>query len=154
MRFMTNDPRDHFPEELSWRRKLSPEQDAELRAWLAAHPEARADWEEEAALTAGLERLADVPVASNFTARVLQVVEREDVVREQEPKWHQWLRGAHWLPRAAFAAVVVGVGLTVAPGRTFRIVTAERVDSSEKHPGAPRLYLIFDVADELTSLLG
>ena len=45
------------------------------------------------------------------------------------------------------AQAVLDAAATIAPGRTFRVVTAERVDSSEKHPGMPRLHLIFDVTD-------
>ncbi len=52
------------------------------------------------------------------------------------------------LPDPATAAqAVLDAAATIAPGRTFQLVTAERVDSSEKHPGMPRLYLIFDVTD-------
>ena len=52
------------------------------------------------------------------------------------------------LPDPARAAqAVLDAAATLAPGRKFRIVTAERVNSSEKLPGMPRLYLIFDVTD-------
>jgi hypothetical protein len=52
------------------------------------------------------------------------------------------------LPDPAMAAEsVLDAAPTIAPGRTFRMVSAERVDSSEKHPGMPRLYLIFNVTD-------
>jgi anti-sigma factor RsiW len=109
---MTNDPIYNHLRELSWRRELSDAEDAELRTWLAAHPEAQADWEAEAGLNASLGRLPDAPVPGNFTARVLQAVEREAAAEPRRPqgKWLNriWLR---WLPRAAFAAVVVGAGL-------------------------------------------
>jgi anti-sigma factor RsiW len=88
--------------ELSWRRKLTETEQAELRAWLAANPGARADWELESALNAALNRLPGAPVPSNFTARVLQAVERE----EARPRGWNW----NWhglVPRVAFAAVVV-----------------------------------------------
>src|SRR5579859_3513900 len=107
---MTNDPLSEFGRELGWR-KLPAERESELRAWLAAHPEAQADWELENALTEGLERLADVPVASNFTARVMDEVRRDNGRRERErkdtarPSFWPW-RG-RWLARAAVAAVVV-----------------------------------------------
>ena len=109
---MTHDPIYSHLRELSWRRKLSDAEEAELRNWLAAHPEAEADWQAEAGLNAGLGRLADVPVPSNFTARVLQAVEREAVadLRRPQGKWLTWL-WLRWLPKAAFAAVIVGVGL-------------------------------------------
>ncbi len=74
---MSNDPTYNRLRELSWRRKLTGAEEAELRAWLAAHPDAQADWEAEAGLNAALGRLPDAPVPSNFTARVLQAVERE-----------------------------------------------------------------------------
>jgi anti-sigma factor RsiW len=109
---MTNDPIYTHLRELSWQRKLTEAEEAELRTWLAAHPDAQADWEAEAGLNAALERLPDVPVPSNFTARVLQAVEREAAVQRRRSAWtwggRPWLR---WLPKAAFAAVILGAGL-------------------------------------------
>jgi len=90
--------------ESSWRRKLTDAEQAELHTWLAAHPEARTDWEVESALYAALTRLPDAPVPSNFTARVLQAVERE----EARPQVWSW----NWhvlVPRIAVATVVVVV---------------------------------------------
>ena len=90
--------------ELSWRRKLTDAEQAELHAYFAAHPDARADWEMESALNAALDRLPDAPVPSNFTARVLQAVERE----EARPRGWSWNWNWHVLvPRVAVAAVVV-----------------------------------------------
>ena len=109
---MTNDPIYNHLRELSWRRKLNAAEQAELRTWLAAHPEAQADWEAEAGLNAALGRLPDAPVPSNFTARVVQAVEREAVAELHRPQgnWLTWLR-RRWLPKAAFAVIVLGAGL-------------------------------------------
>ena len=109
---MTNDPIYNQLREQGWRRKLTDAEEAELRAWLAAHPEAQADWDAEAGLNPALGRLPDVPVPSNFTARVLQAVEREAAaeLRRGERKWQFWRR-LRWLPRVAFAALVLGAGL-------------------------------------------
>ena len=109
---MTDDPIYNRLRELSWRRKLTDAEEAQLRALLAARPEAQADWDTEASLNAVLGRLPDVPVPSNFTARVLQTVEREAAaeLRQGERKWQFWRR-LRWLPKAAFAAVVLGTGL-------------------------------------------
>jgi anti-sigma factor RsiW len=109
---MTHDPIDNHLRELSWRRKLTSAEEAEWRSWLAAHPEARADWQAEAGLNAALDRLPDAPVPSNFTARVLQAVEREAVadVRRPQGNWLTWL-WLRWLPKAAFAAVFVGAAV-------------------------------------------
>ena len=63
--------------EKSWRRKLTAGEEASLREWLAEHPEAKRDWEKDLQLTEALEKLPDVPVPSNFTARVLEAIERE-----------------------------------------------------------------------------
>jgi anti-sigma factor RsiW len=96
--------------EKSWRRKLTPAEAAELQAWLADHPEARADCEAELRLTEAMNRLPDAPVPSNFTACVLQAVERESGAesRSRTPHWKWSLRLL--LPRAAMAAVVLGAG--------------------------------------------
>jgi anti-sigma factor RsiW len=75
-----------------------------LRAYLAAHPGARADWKMESALNAALTQLPDASVPSNFTARVLQAVERE----EARPRAWSWRWNWHTLvPRVAFAAAVI-----------------------------------------------
>ena len=109
---MTNDPIYNQLRELSWRRKLTDAEEAQLRAWLVACPEAQADWDAEDSLNAALGRLPDVPVPSNFTARVLQAVERKAAVelRQGEGNWQFWRR-LRWLPRVAFAAVVLGTGV-------------------------------------------
>ena len=97
--------------EKSWRRKLTPAEEAELRAWLAEHPEAQADWEMEGRLTEILGRLPDAPVPSNFTARVLQAVEREEAAASRPKTGRRGWFLRLLLPRAAVAAVIVGVGV-------------------------------------------
>ncbi len=97
--------------EASWQRALTPAESAELRAWLATHPEARADWEANAALSRALDNLPDAPVPSNFTARVLQAAELEQAARQRDTKTklpRSWLA---WLPKAAVAAVFVVMSL-------------------------------------------
>jgi len=65
----------------------------------------------EARLTEALSRLPDAPLSSNFTARVLQAIDREEM-RASRP-WLRW----NWhalLPRVAVAMAVLlfaGVGL-------------------------------------------
>ncbi len=110
---MTNDPLYTHLRQLSWRRHLTAAEQAELRAWLAAHPEAQADWEAEARLNEALGRLPDAPLPSNFTARVLETVHREAAApgRGLALKWPGWQRWQRWLPKAAVAAVVLGAGL-------------------------------------------
>jgi hypothetical protein len=109
---MTNDPTYDRLRELSWRRQLTAGEAAELCAWLAAHPDAAGEWEAEAVMNEALGQLADAPVPSNFTARVLQTLERESAAesRRRWGRWQLWVRW-RWLPRMAVAAVVLVAGL-------------------------------------------
>lgn len=92
--------------EISWRRPLSDPEKAELRAWLINHPEAQAAAEVDALLTAALTKLPDAPVPSNFTARVMQTIEREGRLQSRvETASRPWWRA--WLPRLAPVAIVL-----------------------------------------------
>ena len=110
---MNGDVRYHELRETSWRRKLTEAEQAELHAHLAAQPEARAELEAEAALTEELGRLNDAPVASNFTACVLQAAERETATRSRSrmARWSFWWQSLSWAPKAATMALVVGVSV-------------------------------------------
>jgi hypothetical protein len=92
--------------ELLWRRELSEVERGELRELLAANPET--DWGTEEQLTRLIDQLPDAPVASNFTARVMQAVELEE---QQGSR-----RGTNWkalFPRIAFAGAAVFLGVFV-----------------------------------------
>jgi anti-sigma factor RsiW len=105
-----NDPVYNDLRELSWQRNLTEAEEAQLQAWLTANPEAREEWEAEAGLNHLLEALPEAPaVSSNFTALVLQAVEREDaaMARSAQRGRRTWWR---WLPRTAVAAAVLGLG--------------------------------------------
>lgn len=98
--------------ERAWRRKLTPAEEAELRAWLAAHPEAESDWDGETGLNTALTGLPNVPVPSNFTARVLAEIHRPapaEAIQSWPSSWKRFWRPL--LPKAALALVVVSVGL-------------------------------------------
>jgi len=84
-----------------WRRKPS---DAE-RAKLHARPELAA----EARLTEALAKTTDVPVASNFTARVMDAIEREERLAART-------RGWRWSWRFLFPRVAVAAALLVFTG--------------------------------------
>jgi len=106
-----NDPIEDRMRDLLWRHELTASEVSELRTLLANHPEKREEMELEAVLNELLERLPDAPpVASNFTARVLQTVALENAARSRRRDWPWWARVRSWLPRAAAAMVVVGVG--------------------------------------------
>ncbi len=103
---MTNDPIYQHLREASWRRKLTALEEEQLRAWLAAHPEALSGWEEEAGLNEALARLPAAPkVATNFTERVLDALALE--ARRESPRsfvWRGWRWRWRWVPKAALAS--------------------------------------------------
>jgi hypothetical protein len=97
--------------EAAWRRPLTPDEQASLRGLLADHPEACAPWEQELALTRELHRMRPAPVASNFTALVMQSVQTP----RARPGWRgldfaSWLPSG-WRPRAAVGAAMVCLSL-------------------------------------------
>jgi ferric-dicitrate binding protein FerR (iron transport regulator) len=111
---MNQDPSETRLRELLWRRELTDAEQTELRGWLAAHPDAQADWQTETRLSTLLGRLPDAPMPSNFTARVMHAVEHRAAVRKhghvmRHYRW--WWRSL--LPRMAMAAVVVCAGIFV-----------------------------------------
>jgi len=97
--------------EKGWRHKLTAAEKASVQAWLAQHPESKADWELESHLSDALANLPEAPVPSNFTARVLQAVECEKSVtaRPAQSRTTWFLRSL--LPKAAVAAVMLSAGL-------------------------------------------
>lgn len=109
-----NDARYHQLREIGWRRELTATELAELRTWLAAHPEAQTDWQTEAGLNAALSGLSDAPMPTNFTARVLREIERDMVAaaRERSRFW-QGLGWRRWLPRTIIAPTIVVVAVIV-----------------------------------------
>jgi hypothetical protein len=106
---MANDPLYLHLLELSWRRKLTPAEEQQLQALLAAHPEEKVDWETEATLNDLLGRLPAAPMPSNFTSRVLKAVELESRANERQIVGSRIWR-PRWLPRLAFASVLIAAG--------------------------------------------
>src|SRR5271168_4849514 len=108
---MENQPYQEI-KEAGWRRALKRDEEAALQKFLAAHPEAREAWGEEAALNRLLQRLPAAPVSSNFTARVLQAVQSAP----RRHSWRDWFAPAQWLPeslagRVAMSSLMVCLGL-------------------------------------------
>src|SRR5437016_5673626 len=106
---MNQDPLFDSLLEHAWRGKLSPGQEAQLREWLSAHPEAREDWEAELGLNEALGRLADAPVASNFTSRVLQAIDLDRAAGERSTPGRVWFKHSWFRWAAACSIVVVGL---------------------------------------------
>ncbi|HMP82152.1 MAG TPA: hypothetical protein PKA41_05520, partial [Verrucomicrobiota bacterium] len=109
---MKNDPAHDRFHELLWKRSRTDSDEAELRSWLSSHPDSQQDADAEEHLNALLDRLPDAPVSSNFTARVLDAVERDchapgstrPVARSVDWLWRSLL------PRVAVVAVLTAAG--------------------------------------------
>jgi anti-sigma factor RsiW len=106
-----NDPVYQELRELSWRRELTPAEEARLQAWLASHPEAKADWDAEGRLSRVLGELPAPQASSNFTSLVLQAVEREGVTGPSRTR--AWWTFRSWVLRTALASVVLGLSLGI-----------------------------------------
>jgi hypothetical protein len=101
-----NDSEFNKLRETGWRRRLSADEELQAQSYLATHPQAQAEWEEDLALTRHLQELPDAPVPSNFTSLVLQAVDAESAAPERPARFH-WSGMIHrWSARVALAAVV------------------------------------------------
>jgi len=88
---MNDTPEDELMR-LSLRAGLTPEEETRLEFLLTTHPEARAIWEADHALGRALQSLPDVPLSSNFTARVLQAVDLEAAQEARQARSRPWFR--------------------------------------------------------------
>jgi anti-sigma factor RsiW len=123
--------------EISWRRPLTAVELARLRQLLAARPELRAQWDQEAALDRLLYQLPAARVSSNFTARVVWAAQQAPA----RPGWMRWLPGlppviAPWLPRCALGAAIVCVGFLGFRGYQL---TAQRAQAARDLASVSRL---------------
>ena len=98
--------------ETAWRRKLSPAEEAKLQEWLGQNPNQQADWEAELGLNQLLGQLPQVAVASNFTARVLQELDKDSASSARHQNSGAWF--TRWFRRPAaglaWAAVLMVTG--------------------------------------------
>ena len=98
---MKTDPLQRL-RETAWRRKLAPEEEAELLRLLGGDAAARAEWEAEIALTGSLSSLPAPVVATNFTARVMEAVRAEERTEARRTGGLAgWWRRFGWRPRIA-----------------------------------------------------
>lgn len=100
--------------EISWRRKLTPEEETQLQGWLAAHPDKQAEWELEQSLSEQLRHLSNAPLSSNFTSQVMQALDTELARQEREGRGgRRWLQWLHKLaPRLAPVSLALVVAIT------------------------------------------
>lgn len=99
--------------EKSWRGPLTPAEEGELQSWLAAHPEDVERWEAESGVNRALSGLTPAVPSSNFTARVLELVELEQRAAARRPTLGERLRrfwGVRGLRLAWSLMLVLGIG--------------------------------------------
>jgi anti-sigma factor RsiW len=122
--------------EASWRRPLTAAERARMRELLAAHPEFRQSWEEEAALNGLIRQLPAPAISTNFTARVLAAARRLPA----KPAWRRRLElfawpSAGWVPRAALGVAMICCGLL----SNHQYQTLRRAQVAREMAGASRL---------------
>jgi hypothetical protein len=123
---MKLDPRLETLRDLLWRRPLTADEEVEwLRLSRAAATDA--DGQLEARLSAALGRLPDAPMPSNFTARVLQEIERNET-RSRRRAGFPWPALRRWWPRLAVVCAVLT--LSVFSVRRIEVVRHQRMAES------------------------
>jgi hypothetical protein len=103
-----NDTEYNSLRETAWRRPLNANEKARLQSYLLVHPEAQLDWDSEGLLSQVLLNLHAPAVSSNFTARVLQTIQLDEINQQRSRRWLPKMRS--WLPRFAVAGLVLGIG--------------------------------------------
>lgn len=109
---MNEDALSHL-RDLQLRRELTPEEAKQLAEYLSRRPDLAGGWAEDAALAAGLRRLPQAHVPSNFTSLVLSEVRRESAVTRSRPRVQRfWSPVRFWWSAATATLLIVGGGLT------------------------------------------
>ena len=99
--------------EIARRRPLTESEESRVESYLAAHPDARREWDDEQGLNQLLGQLDGVPMSSNFTARVLQAAQRESSPTRAVDRvsWFDSLFIFFRAHRLATATIIVVLGL-------------------------------------------
>ena len=139
--------------DLNRRRPLTAAEAAQVADCLATEPDARAEWEAEAALNRALEILpAAAPVSSNFTARLMQEVAREESRRARQAEHQKFGWIFRWLPRMALASVVVGgslLGFRSLELRQRRVLAEDAAQVYEMVAASPEWFADFDAINAI-----
>jgi len=143
--------------EKRWRQKLTAAEEASMRAWLAQHPESKAEWDLETQLSEALEKLPDAPVPSNFTARVLQAIEATEPRPSTQSRRPWFFRVL--LPRAAVATVILGLALlyhehTAATAKRAELVRGVKVVVGVPSLPSPEILQDFDTIRQMPASTG
>lgn len=101
--------------EIQQRQPLDPDQTARLRECIANDPSLQTRWNEEVALTRLLQQLPDLPLSSNFNARVLSALHTQPSRNRSGASladWFRWPRPAAQFTAIALVLLLAGLGYT------------------------------------------
>ncbi len=98
--------------DLARRRVLTNEERARLNQILEVNPGGWPNRDEELALTGLLDRLPAAPLASNFSARVMQAIELAEADSGRTAKRRSWLNLRGWMGRLAWSTAAIALSLT------------------------------------------
>ncbi len=129
---------------IRWIRELNKREQARLERLLAAAPEEKVRWAEDMAVLKALGRLPDVPVAANFTSRVMAALVRKTGEHPPAPALLpkvSWFEQLGWAPRLSlgFAVVLVIAGFYVQHKRGESARLAESLAVIAESGTAPTL---------------
>ncbi|MBI4325865.1 MAG: hypothetical protein HY674_11450 [Chloroflexi bacterium] len=133
--------------EAALKRPLTPAEEKQLQAYWASHPEAQASWEEEMGLNRLLRQLPDAPLASNFTAQVLQAAERESSRSPLLRPVSWWLRPFDWSWAQSVAGALLVLSLSLLLYHQHQLsLRAERARSVAAVSGFATLFFGDEIA--------
>lgn len=133
--------------EIASHRKLKRSEEEAVQQFLSEHPEEQGRWEEEQRLNQCLRALPDVPVSSNFSARVISEVAAQARPAGRRIMRPDWIWSGRWArPAMAFSLVVLvlaGAGLNIR--RTNQVhERAESIAAMSRVAGLPPVDLLQD----------
>jgi len=131
---------------LRHKRPLTPDEQARLESWLAAHPADRARWSEEATLSNALRRLPQPPVPSNFMARVWQDIKADErTPAAADTGWRTWFRWPSLAQQFALAVLLLAA-VVVFQGRRARspVQVARSIEQVATFASVPSVALLKD----------
>jgi anti-sigma factor RsiW len=133
---MNADPRPHLAD-LLLRRELTPTEEGHLAHWLERHPEARADWQFEAAMSRQLRRLPAPAVRPRFTREVMEEIRRTSPPQHPRPSTPFLDRFRHW--RTAWLTPAFAVALIAVAWSGWHFHSEKRLAETDQNMAALRL---------------
>jgi len=104
-----NEEKNQTWQQIVWRRRRSPEEDKNLQDLRRADPSLDLEIAQDERLTGLISSIRNVPVSSNFTARVMHEARRSATPLVVRTGWSDLHR--RWIARLSFAALALFLGI-------------------------------------------